>query len=502
MGGFNNSIWSGTAGTPIPPPPAQDIYVKVSAADTTTGYLSDKVVNDGCNDITLSIVNPGGNEQLGIKTNITRGNTLFVSKTGDDATASRENMACHYETVEAAIADAQSGDTVVVYTGVYLLSTPIQKQGVSVYLMPFAELSGNGVPVAQLHNNELFFIYGNGILSATGAAVIDQNSADSYLTVECDFIVGSTGVVYTIWIVNGTFSGKVNQSVNCSTNAGALYISGTGNVNFFCPTMADGSTSDADRPGLGYTIIYLLNYSGRAFITCDSVIGWQGGPTIAIQSTESSYISLTANYMKNNWAGNLPGGNTSVLNVLATGADKSANNCIIKGNIYATSRVRGLIALYNNNTGRLYFEGNIWCELGYGVYNCSSDYMIDHNGDVVQIGSSSAFGAVRVGLDNAGSSFYAGGTYKNKNGTISTESTTEPPVVVEINKTSYPDSKVIFKETTLIELGGLGYCVISGDASVQEIYIYKAESNVDVDVATITNGIAPTTLIIDTNIVL
>lgn len=47
------------------------------------------------------------------------GNTLFVSKQGDDATGVRENKTKHYLTLNAAIADAQSGDTIIVSNGVY-----------------------------------------------------------------------------------------------------------------------------------------------------------------------------------------------------------------------------------------------------------------------------------------------------------------------------------------------------------------------------------------------
>lgn len=501
MGGFNNSIWSGTAGTPIPPPPAQDIYVKVSAGDTTTGYLSDKVVNDGCNDILLSIVNPGGNEQLGIKTNITRGNTLFVSKTGDDATASRENMACHYETVEAAIADAQGGDTVVVYPGTYSLSTPIQKNGVSVYLMPFAELFGNGVSVVNMQNNEVFGIYGQGVLSASGAAVVYLNAVDSNLILECDSVIGSTGVLFTIDIRGGHFIGRIARTVNCTDNAGCFFVAGAGNFYLNCPLLADTSTSNTDRPSIAYTILFFLNYSGQGYVHCDQIIGWQGGPTVQIQEVIGSNVSITCPYMTNKWTTTIERV-TCVVGLGRSAADEYGTNLSIYGNIYAADFVRGLVVLSNTTTGRCYFNGNIFCEKGYGVINCTNGYMIDHCGDVVQTDAASVVGAVRVGLDAAAQNYYQGGIYKNKSGTISTVGSTEPPIVIEIDKVTYPNSRVILKETTLIENGGIGYCITSGDASAQNVYIYKAESNVDLDATTITNAIAPTTLIIDANIVL
>lgn len=47
------------------------------------------------------------------------GNTLFVSKEGVDGTGERQNLTKHFLTVQAALAKALSGDTIVIYPGVY-----------------------------------------------------------------------------------------------------------------------------------------------------------------------------------------------------------------------------------------------------------------------------------------------------------------------------------------------------------------------------------------------
>lgn len=45
------------------------------------------------------------------------GNTLIVSKTGDDSRAQSEDLNNHYLTVASAVADAENGDVIVVYAG-------------------------------------------------------------------------------------------------------------------------------------------------------------------------------------------------------------------------------------------------------------------------------------------------------------------------------------------------------------------------------------------------
>lgn len=47
------------------------------------------------------------------------GNTLFVSKLGDDSTAQRESLDKHYLTLSAANNAAQDGDIIIVYPGIY-----------------------------------------------------------------------------------------------------------------------------------------------------------------------------------------------------------------------------------------------------------------------------------------------------------------------------------------------------------------------------------------------
>lgn len=72
---------------------------------------------------------------------INLGNTLIVSKTGDDARASAESLNNHYFTIAAALADASAGDVIVIYAGTYAENLSIGV-GVTLDFRKGAELSG------------------------------------------------------------------------------------------------------------------------------------------------------------------------------------------------------------------------------------------------------------------------------------------------------------------------------------------------------------------------
>ncbi|MGK3945876.1 hypothetical protein ABK046_46965, partial [Streptomyces caeruleatus] len=65
----------------------------------------------------IKITNNTDDITLGAETLI--GNSLFVSKSGNNATAVRGDLVNHYLTIASALAAAQSGDTVFVFPGTY-----------------------------------------------------------------------------------------------------------------------------------------------------------------------------------------------------------------------------------------------------------------------------------------------------------------------------------------------------------------------------------------------
>lgn len=68
------------------------------------------------------LVGPTGPQGPSGTSNVPMGNAVFVSKAGSDATGTRNNMALPFVTIQAALAAALTGDTVVVFPGDYELA--------------------------------------------------------------------------------------------------------------------------------------------------------------------------------------------------------------------------------------------------------------------------------------------------------------------------------------------------------------------------------------------
>lgn len=90
--------------------------------DTTTGEAEwsnySMPLTDGLEDQIL-VVQADGNLDWEYPEITDVGNTLFVSKLGDDSTAQRESLDKHYLTLSAANNAAQDGDIIIVYPGIY-----------------------------------------------------------------------------------------------------------------------------------------------------------------------------------------------------------------------------------------------------------------------------------------------------------------------------------------------------------------------------------------------
>lgn len=110
-------------------------------------------------------------------------NTLFVKRNGNNGTAQPYRFDRQYATPWAAVADASSGDTVVVYPGIYTVgasdtSARLVKDGVNVYLMP-----GVIIVVANAATADLFSDDNNPMVSGIyGEGELQWNSAAEMLT--------------------------------------------------------------------------------------------------------------------------------------------------------------------------------------------------------------------------------------------------------------------------------------------------------------------------------
>lgn len=80
--------------------------------------ITGSILNHLLQDFIESIFNAASSSS-----SVSVGASIFVSKTGDDATGVRGDFSKHFVTIEAAVGVASSGDTIVVFPGDYTLST-------------------------------------------------------------------------------------------------------------------------------------------------------------------------------------------------------------------------------------------------------------------------------------------------------------------------------------------------------------------------------------------
>ncbi len=500
MSTFNQGVFTSPgAGGSIPP--GQDVFVKVSAADSTTGYLEDKINNGtGCGDLIFAVQNPGGNEVLGVKTNILRANCLFVSKSGNDGTAVRGNFACHYLTVDAATTAALSGDTIIIYPGTYLTANSLGKDGVSYYGYPGVTITGNGVPGISATGNITTGFYGHMIITAIANHPVFENGANTVLHLECEEVISAaSGSLGVIVIGDGNFTGRVHKRLLCQDVIDAFDVQGSGVIDIECPLITDDG---AGRDSSGKGIVFIHSYSGPSCSITASIIkgNVRGHIIYANQVDSASKITIKANYFQNDWGGTLSD-NSSVANIQEFTGDASLSNFNIYGDIYALGKdMRGIVST-KVSTGILNYYGNIYTDSGPAILLASSNFRIYHYGNATQQGINSAPTTPTLILGSTASiNYQQGGYYKNVGGTIIGSCTTSPPIFVDMAGGAGGNIKeVIFQNTTIVDLGGFG-ASIDGLAA-EQIKIYAAQANVDLNPAQVTNIIAPTTLIIDVNII-
>jgi len=84
-------------------------------------------------------------------------NCVFVSKNGDDSTGARERLDLPFLTVSAALASANSGDTIIIYPGNYTTNDLVQN-GKRIYAFPGTVLRFEGTTLDFTKSG----IYGNG----------------------------------------------------------------------------------------------------------------------------------------------------------------------------------------------------------------------------------------------------------------------------------------------------------------------------------------------------
>jgi hypothetical protein len=368
--------------------------------DTVSGIANIKTLIAGQG---VAITN--GTNDITIATSVSIGNSLFVSKSGDNATAVRGNLSRHYLTITAALAAAQSGDTVFVFPGTYTESAIGNYDNITVHLFKGAILS-NSTTVVSVTSAVTFAITGDGILQTTGnVTVVNQQNASSNLYIECQQIIGGVGqcVVRT----SGTTILRVKKNINIGSCQVGVAVTGGQDFYLECPEIRDYLVSDTPRTNSASYNIGIYTLSGGNIVVNAGIIDGRSGGSIVYMNNiaDAANISINANIVGNNYATS-PNYNTSAFFVADTGSSKSVQNININTNIVNPGTAKGLYAR-GATYGRLNFNGNISCTTANAIRNCSSGYYINFIGEIVT--TSTSDNPVLVGLDNAGVGEFTGG---------------------------------------------------------------------------------------------
>lgn len=137
-------------------------------------------------------------------------NVIYVSRSGNDTTGARHDLAKPFLTVDAAVAVAQTGDMIKVFPGTYSVASNIAKDGISFYLDPgsvfIKTTSGNMFDTTGFTTSFDVFGYGEFQKTTNSGYICYFNSSSGHLHTFQAKSVAST--------VSHIFYLNVNTSVN------------------------------------------------------------------------------------------------------------------------------------------------------------------------------------------------------------------------------------------------------------------------------------------------
>ncbi len=180
--------------------------------------------------------------------------TLWVSLTGNNATAVRGNMAKPYQTIAAAITAATAGDLVIVYHGDYTASGKIaMKNGVNVCFYQGARIRGINCTAGAVasvdgwaevvsnlgtpdETNAAIYVEGAGSklimrcrsIACSGTAIGMLVSNGAHLNLEVEDNITHTGATYTILqqyasTGNGTYCRIVAENISATGSSANMF---------------------------------------------------------------------------------------------------------------------------------------------------------------------------------------------------------------------------------------------------------------------------------------
>jgi len=238
----------------------------------------------------ISFVSPDGGGGGGGITNVTLDNSLFVSKDGNDGTAQPYSLVNKYLTIQAAIDDCVSGETVFVYPGTYTENLTIQN-GIRVHFFLGAIVSGQ----IDMLDGSTNYITGEGQFThaGTGQTLHLQGGSATINWVECHSIESGTGA-------NGDAIRKTGAGfaqVNCQRVLAKAALTGPA-VQVLAGTLH--LYANAIQANTGFTGTDLVKLESTTLLECDQIVQTSGAAR-AIYSTGGNnriYFNLVVGYVQ------------------------------------------------------------------------------------------------------------------------------------------------------------------------------------------------------------
>lgn len=153
------------------------------------------------------------------------GNSLFVNKSGNDGTGTRNRMDLPFLTIGAAKSAASSGDTIFVFPGSYD-EYDIMKNGVNLHFFNGASVDNTSASGAIFKDTTgmTVNITGDGVFTDTSYAVFDITHASAVINAKGRLISGAAN---TVSISNGDVTLEFGLITASASGGAVVLISGT-----------------------------------------------------------------------------------------------------------------------------------------------------------------------------------------------------------------------------------------------------------------------------------
>lgn len=313
-------------------------------------------------------------------TSLPVGNSIFVNTLGDNATALPNDLSKPYLTIEQAVLNANSGDTIYVFAGTYTVNSNIAKDGVNYYFFD-CTLSVNSLqlfddPLGAVNIN----VYGNAkiIHNQFNGQVFRSNNGSTYnVTIESITTFGNNALALNSGSGNFNITGFINTTFINSN----IRLDGDANYRIRVGELIINSTV-----GICNNIYTKEQYIGDSIVIVDRIINNSatGNPITMQPNSGVGKLKVIINdELNNNQAGNNVNSESAAAcfggNLEIIGDINSAGSCFI------TFRFGGAVNTQIKHRGKAEIINPITTLPLLKIYNTSQQTTVDLKGEYLSI---------------------------------------------------------------------------------------------------------------------